>query len=45
MTQPQLTMRAEAKDEERLAEIKKVVEQALEPYAKEGVRVEWGKVH
>ena len=44
-TQPQLTMRAEAKDEERLAEIKKVVEQALEPYAKEGVRVEWGKVH
>ena len=44
-TQPQLTMRAEAKDEKRLAEIKKVVVESLAPYSKEGVKVEWGKVH
>lgn len=44
-TQPQLTMRAEATSEARLEEIKKVVEKALEPYAKEGVEVTWGKVH
>lgn len=44
-TQPQLTMRAEATNEKRLAEIKKIVEVALVPYEKEGVKVEWGKVH
>lgn len=44
-TQPQLTMRAEAITEERLSDIKKIVEEALIPYEKEGVKVEWGKVH
>lgn len=44
-TQPQLTMRAEATNQKRLDEIKKVVEDALAPYEKEGVKVEWGKVH
>lgn len=44
-TQPQLTLRAEAGTEVRLEEIKKIVEDSLEPYAKEGVKVEWGKVH
>lgn len=44
-TQPQLTMRAEATDEALLLEIKKIVEEALAPYEKDGVKVEWGKVH
>lgn len=44
-TQPQLTLRAEATNEERLSEIKKTMEEALAPYNKEGVKVEWGKVH
>lgn len=44
-TQPQLTLRAEAGTEARLGEIKKIVEDSLEPYGKEGVKVEWGKVH
>lgn len=44
-TQPQLTLRAEATSDSRLEEIKKVVEEALVPYEKEGVKVEWGKVH
>jgi len=44
-TQPQLTLRAEAVSEARLAEIKKIVEEALLPYEKEGVKLEWGKVH
>lgn len=44
-TQPQLTMRAEATTEGRLEEIKKIVEEALKPYEKDGVKVEWGKVH
>ncbi len=44
-TQPQLTMRAEAANEKRLDEIKKIVEDSLAPYEKEGVKVEWGKVH
>jgi len=44
-TQPQLTLRAEATSEKRLEEIKKIVEEALGPYGKEGVKVEWGKVH
>ena len=43
-TQPQLTLRAEATSEARLEEIKNIVEEALEPYKKEGVKVEWGKV-
>lgn len=44
-TQPQLTLRAEAGTETRLEEIKTIVEDSLEPYAKEGVEIEWGKVH
>ncbi|MBI3341816.1 phosphomannomutase/phosphoglucomutase [Candidatus Curtissbacteria bacterium] len=44
-TQPQLTMRAEATNEKRLSQIKKMIEEALLPYAKDGVVVEWGKVH
>ena len=44
-TQPQLTLRAEAKDEKRLAEIKKIVEEALLPYKSEGIKLEWGKVN
>ncbi|MCR4324085.1 MAG: phosphomannomutase/phosphoglucomutase [Candidatus Curtissbacteria bacterium] len=44
-TQPQLTLRAEATIEGRLNEIKKMIEEALAPYAKEGVEVVWGKVH
>lgn len=44
-TQPQLTLRAEATNEKRLEEIKKIVEKALLPYQKEGVKLEWGKVH
>ena len=44
-TQPQLTLRAEATSEGRLAEIKRIVEEALLPYGKEGVKLEWGKVH
>lgn len=43
-TQPQLTTRAESTSEERLAEIKAIIEAALQPYQKEGVKVEWGKV-
>lgn len=43
-TQPQLTLRAEATTEARLAEIKAIVETALEPYEKEGIKVEWGVV-
>jgi phosphomannomutase/phosphoglucomutase len=44
-TQPQLTLRAEAMDDKRLAEIKRIVEESLVPYEKEGIKVEWGKVH
>lgn len=44
-TQPQLTLRAEATSEARLIEIKSIVEKSLAPYKKEGVKVEWGKVH
>lgn len=44
-TQPQLTLRAEATSDKRLDEIKSIVEQSLAPYAREGVEVEWGKVH
>lgn len=44
-TQPQLTLRAEATSEARLIEIKSIVEESLAPYKKEGVKVEWGKVH
>ena len=44
-TQPQLTLRAEAKNEKRLVEIKRIMEEALAPYSKEGVKLEWGKVH
>ena len=44
-TQPQLTLRAEATVEKRLAEIRRIVEESLLPYAKEGIKVEWGKVH
>ncbi len=44
-TQPQLTLRAEANNEARLAEIKQVVEESLSQYKAEGVEVEWGKVH
>ncbi|MDO8487057.1 MAG: phosphomannomutase/phosphoglucomutase [Candidatus Curtissbacteria bacterium] len=44
-TQPQLTLRAEANSQTRLAEIEKIVEQSLARYEKEGVKVEWGKVH
>lgn len=44
-TQPQLTMRAEAKTEQRLEEIKKMLEESLAPYSSEGVNVSWGKVH
>lgn len=44
-TQPQLTLRAEANTGARLEEIKSIVEESLAPYAKEGVKVEWGKVH
>ena len=44
-TQPQLTLRAEATSEARLAEIKKIVEEALSPYKKEGINLVWGQVH
>lgn len=44
-TQPQLTLRAEATGKKRLDEIKKIVEDSLKPYAKDGVKVVWGKVH
>lgn len=44
-TQPQLTLRAEATSGKRLDEIKSIVEESLAPYKKEGVKVEWGKVH
>lgn len=44
-TQPQLTLRAEANSEKRLEEIKRIVEESLLQYAKEGIKVEWGKVH
>lgn len=44
-TQPQLTLRAEANSGKRLEEIKKVIENSLVPYEKEGVKLEWGKVH
>ncbi len=44
-TQPQLTLRAEAVDQNRLGEIKKVMEEALLPYKKEGIEISWGKVH
>lgn len=43
-TQPQLTLRAEAKTEERLGEIKKIIEEALALYGKEGVNLVWGQV-
>lgn len=43
-TQPALTMRAEATTEEKLASIKYIVEEALSPYKKEGVKVIWGGV-
>lgn len=42
-TQPALTLRAEAKTETRLAEIKKIMEDALEKYKTEGVNLEWGR--
>lgn len=44
-TQPQLTLRAEATDQQRLEEIKKMVEEALAHFEKDGVKLEWGKVH
>ena len=44
-TQPQLTLRAEANSKKRLEEIKRIVEESLTSYAKEGIKVEWGKVH
>ncbi len=44
-TQPQLTLRAEARTEARLGEIKQVMEEALGKYKSEGVELEWGKVH
>jgi len=44
-TQPQLTLRAEAVSENRLLEIQKIVEIALLPYKKEGIKLEWGKIH
>ena len=43
-TQPQLTLRAEANNNKRLDEIKKIIEEALIPYKKDGVKLEWGKV-
>lgn len=42
-TQPALTLRAEAKTEARLEEIKKIMEEALEKYKSEGVNLEWGR--
>ncbi len=42
-TQPALTLRAEAKTEERLEEIKKIMEEAVEKYKAEGVDLEWGR--
>lgn len=42
-TQPALTLRAEAKTEERLEQIKKIMEDALEKYQSEGVNLEWGR--
>lgn len=42
-TQPALTLRAEAKTEVRLEEIKKIMEAALEKYKAEGVDLEWGR--
>lgn len=44
-TQPQLTLRAEATSDERLDQIKNIVEESLKPYSGEGVEVVWGKVH
>lgn len=44
-TQPQLTLRAEATSEKRLEEIKKIVKEALKPYRKESIELEWGRVH
>lgn len=44
-TQPQLTLRVEGTSKKRLEEIEKLVERALEPYEKEGIVLEWGKVH
>ena len=44
-TQPQLTLRAEANSEKRLEAIKRIVKESLLPYVKEGIKVEWGKVH
>ena len=38
-TQPQLTLRAEANSEKRLAEIKKIVEESLAKYETESVKV------
>lgn len=42
-TQPALTLRAEAKTKSRLAEIKKIMEDALAKYKAEGVNLEWGR--
>lgn len=44
-TQAQLTLRVEGNSEKRLGEIKKIVEESLEIYKKEGVEVVWGNVH
>lgn len=42
-TQPALTLRAEAKTEKRLEELKKLMEDALLKYKSEGVDLEWGR--
>ncbi|MDP2632135.1 MAG: phosphomannomutase/phosphoglucomutase [Candidatus Curtissbacteria bacterium] len=42
-TQPALTLRAEAKTEKRLEELKKLMEDALLVYKSEGVKLEWGR--
>lgn len=44
-TMPQLTLRAEATSETRLEELKKFVEETMSKYEKDGVKIEWGKVH
>lgn len=44
-TMPQLTLRAEATSEKRLEELKKFVEETMQKYEKDGVKIEWGKVH
>ena len=44
-TQPQLTLRVEGNSEKRLDEIKKIMEESLTPYKKEGVEIVWGNVH